>query len=250
MSPSIASSRCREPAVVRRPPRRRDWWEAAARRNRRSRRSARESPVAVRPSDAQQLGTEMFELIDRIADYRSSHEGRPPKSLRQLGVDSLTPNTIRRLAVQGRTFTVTVAYRRPAGPRGAELQCRRGRARAGRTQRGALRGLLRHAVRVRRDSRSSVDRDAVRRAAHGRLRCRRPERRGGGDQLGGVARLPAAVRRVASLRAQGKRSPAPAHRAHACLARAAIRRARPGGSSPSCCSAGSRSSRSRAGWSG
>ena len=39
----------------------------------------------------------------------------PRRRLRQLGVDSLTPNTIRRLAVQGRTFTVTVAYRRPQG---------------------------------------------------------------------------------------------------------------------------------------
>ncbi len=76
------------------------------------------------PSDAQQLGTEMFELIDRIADYRSSHEGRPPKTLRQLGVDSLTPNTIRRLAVQGRTFTVTIAYRRPQGR--AVLNCAAG----------------------------------------------------------------------------------------------------------------------------
>lgn len=72
-------------------------------------------PVGGAPSDAQQLGTEMFELIDRVADYRSSHEGRPPRSLRQLGVDSLTPGTIRRLAIQGRTFTVTVAYRRPQG---------------------------------------------------------------------------------------------------------------------------------------
>jgi hypothetical protein len=57
----------------------------------------------------------MFELIDRVADYRSSHAGKPPKSLRQLGVDSLTPGTIRRLATQGRTFTVTVEYRRPEG---------------------------------------------------------------------------------------------------------------------------------------
>lgn len=72
-------------------------------------------PVSGAPADAQQLGSEMFELIDRIADYRSSHEGRPPKSLRQLGVDSLTASTVRRLAIQGRTFTVTVVYRRPEG---------------------------------------------------------------------------------------------------------------------------------------
>ena len=67
------------------------------------------------PADAQQLATELFDLIDRVADYRSSHEGRPPRSLRQLGVDSLTPSTVRRLTVQGRTFQVTVAYRRKDG---------------------------------------------------------------------------------------------------------------------------------------
>jgi hypothetical protein len=72
-------------------------------------------PARGAPTDVQQLGTEMLELIDRVADYRSSHEGRPPKTLRTLGVDSLTPATVRRLAVQGRTFTVTVAYRRPEG---------------------------------------------------------------------------------------------------------------------------------------
>lgn len=76
------------------------------------------------PADAQQLGTEMFELIDRVADYRSSHEGKPPRNLRQLGVDSLTPNTVRRLAIQGRTFTVTVVYRRPENR--AVLSCSAG----------------------------------------------------------------------------------------------------------------------------
>jgi hypothetical protein len=69
-------------------------------------------PTGGAPADVQQLAGEMFELIDRVADYRSSHEGRPPRNLRQLGVDSLTPNTVRRMAVQGRTFTITVVYRR------------------------------------------------------------------------------------------------------------------------------------------
>ena len=70
------------------------------------------TPTGGAPADVQQLAGELFELIDRVADYRSSHEGRPPRSFRQLGVDSLTPNTVRRLAVQGRTFTITVVYRR------------------------------------------------------------------------------------------------------------------------------------------
>jgi hypothetical protein len=73
-------------------------------------------PTSGAPTDVQQLAGELFELIDRVADYRASHEGRPPRSFRQLGVDSLTPNTVRRLAVQGRAFTITVVYRR-AGDR-------------------------------------------------------------------------------------------------------------------------------------
>ena len=72
-------------------------------------------PTGGAPADAQQLGTELFELIDRVAGYRSSHDGKPPKTLRQLGVDSLTPASVRRLAVQGRTFTVTIAYRKSGG---------------------------------------------------------------------------------------------------------------------------------------
>ncbi len=72
-------------------------------------------PTGGAPADAQQLGTELFDLIDRVADYRSSPVGRPPRTLRQLGVDSLTPTTVRRLTVQGRTFQVTVAYRRKDG---------------------------------------------------------------------------------------------------------------------------------------
>jgi hypothetical protein len=69
-------------------------------------------PAGGAPADVQLLAGELFDLIDRVADYRSSHEGRPPRSFRQLGVDTLTPSTVRRLAVQGRTFLVTVAYRR------------------------------------------------------------------------------------------------------------------------------------------
>lgn len=74
-------------------------------------------PSGGAPADVQQLASEMFDLIDRVASYRSSHEGRPPRSLRQLGVDSLAPSTVRRLSVQGRTFVVTVAYRRPESRR-------------------------------------------------------------------------------------------------------------------------------------
>ena len=39
----------------------------------------------------------------------------PRRAFASSGVDSLAPNTVRRLAIQGRTFTVTVLYRRPKG---------------------------------------------------------------------------------------------------------------------------------------
>jgi hypothetical protein len=71
-------------------------------------------PVNGAPADAQQLGSEMFELID-ASPTTGPRTRESPQELRQLGVDSLTANTVRRLAVQGRTFTVTVVYRRPEG---------------------------------------------------------------------------------------------------------------------------------------
>ena len=39
--------------------------------------------------DAETLGQELFELVDRAIDYRGSHQGRPASSFRQMGVDSL-----------------------------------------------------------------------------------------------------------------------------------------------------------------
>ncbi len=65
--------------------------------------------------DAEGLGREVFELVDRAVDYRGSHRGRPARSLRQLGVDSLTPATARVLISLNREPVVTVAYRRPEG---------------------------------------------------------------------------------------------------------------------------------------
>ena len=40
--------------------------------------------------DAEVLGREIFELVDRAVDYRGSHRGRPAASFRQMGVESLT----------------------------------------------------------------------------------------------------------------------------------------------------------------
>lgn len=62
--------------------------------------------------DAETLGRELFELVDRAIDYRGSHRGRPATSLRQMGIDSLTPTTVRRLVNLAREPIVTVAFRR------------------------------------------------------------------------------------------------------------------------------------------
>jgi hypothetical protein len=57
----------------------------------------------------------VFELVDRAIDYRGSHRGRPAKSLRQMGVDSLTPATSRVLISVNREPVVTVEFRKPDG---------------------------------------------------------------------------------------------------------------------------------------
>jgi hypothetical protein len=62
--------------------------------------------------DAEILGREVFELVDRAIDYRGSHQGRPAGSFRQMGIDSLTPTTVRRLVNLAREPVVTVAFRR------------------------------------------------------------------------------------------------------------------------------------------
>ena len=65
--------------------------------------------------DAEGLGREVFELVDRAVDYRGSHRGRPARSLRQMGVDSLTPATARYLISVDREPIVTVSYRKVEG---------------------------------------------------------------------------------------------------------------------------------------
>ena len=63
--------------------------------------------------DARALGLEIFDLVDRAMAYRSSHQGRPATSLRQMGLESLTTHTVRRIVNVQREPVVTVAYRRP-----------------------------------------------------------------------------------------------------------------------------------------
>jgi hypothetical protein len=63
--------------------------------------------------DAHELGHEIFDLIDRAIAYRASHRGRPAATLRQMGIESLTPATVRRMVNLQREPVITVAYRRP-----------------------------------------------------------------------------------------------------------------------------------------
>jgi len=63
--------------------------------------------------DAHTLGAEIYDLIDRAVAYRSSHRGRPAASLTQMGIESLTPTTVRRMVNLQREPVITVAYRRP-----------------------------------------------------------------------------------------------------------------------------------------
>jgi hypothetical protein len=65
--------------------------------------------------DAETLGREIFDLVDRAMDFKGSHEGRPANNLRQMGVESLTSVVVRRVVNVQRDPVVTVAFRKPAG---------------------------------------------------------------------------------------------------------------------------------------
>jgi hypothetical protein len=65
--------------------------------------------------DANVLGREIFDLVDRAVDYRGSHRGRPGANLTQMGIESLTTNTVRRVVNVQREPVVTVAFRQTAG---------------------------------------------------------------------------------------------------------------------------------------
>jgi hypothetical protein len=65
--------------------------------------------------EAETLGREVFDLVDRAMDYRGSHEGRPANNLRQMGLESLTTATVRRVENVQREPVVTVSFRQTQG---------------------------------------------------------------------------------------------------------------------------------------
>jgi hypothetical protein len=78
-------------------------------------RHAADASVPPAQRDAQILGREIFELVDRAVDYRGSHQGRPANNLKQMGVESLTAATVRRVVNVQREPLVTVSFRQTGG---------------------------------------------------------------------------------------------------------------------------------------
>jgi hypothetical protein len=72
--------------------------------------------------DAAFLGQEIFVLVDRAADYKGSHRGRPPRSLKQMGLDSLAGPVVRRITTVSDSSVITVAYRQARGRRVASCE--------------------------------------------------------------------------------------------------------------------------------
>jgi hypothetical protein len=72
-------------------------------------------PADPAQAEAELLGREAADIIDRVLAYKSSHEGRLPVSLRQAGIDSLTPQFIRRLSLRGQEPSLLIIFRRTSG---------------------------------------------------------------------------------------------------------------------------------------
>ena len=73
------------------------------------------APAAADVEDARALGRELFEVMDKVMAYKASHFGNLPRSLTDIGVDSLTRGTVRRLTTADGTPALTVAFRRTDG---------------------------------------------------------------------------------------------------------------------------------------
>jgi len=74
-----------------------------------------DKPADPAQLEAELLGREAADVVDRVLAYKSAHQGKLPVSLRQAGLDSLTSQTIRRLTIRGREPVITVIFRRSAG---------------------------------------------------------------------------------------------------------------------------------------
>ncbi len=66
-------------------------------------------------ADASRLGREIFTLVDRAAEFRIANRGRAATSVRQLGIDSLTPEMARWVGVRNGRIVAGAAFRRTDG---------------------------------------------------------------------------------------------------------------------------------------
>ncbi|HET9602738.1 MAG TPA: hypothetical protein VFO96_00505 [Gemmatimonadales bacterium] len=66
-------------------------------------------------ADATTLGREIYHLLDLASDYRGSHRGRLPQTLRNLGIDSLTSDIARSINASAGQFTAGAAFRDRTG---------------------------------------------------------------------------------------------------------------------------------------
>lgn len=72
--------------------------------------------------NAQLLGRELAQIVDRVMAYRSSHRGQLPATLRLAGIDSLTPVFSREYTRQGGDPHITIRFRNLTGRQVASCQ--------------------------------------------------------------------------------------------------------------------------------
>lgn len=73
-------------------------------------------------SEAAELGAEITSVLDRVLAYATSRSGLKPRTVAEVGLDSLTPVIVRRVATEGTDLVVSAAFRRAEGRR--VVQCR------------------------------------------------------------------------------------------------------------------------------
>lgn len=77
----------------------------------------------VAEQEATQLGRDVFSLLDRLASYAASNQRKYPGSLREAGIDSLTPKLARQIDTK---VTPPIAYAMFRNPLGHTLTSCRG----------------------------------------------------------------------------------------------------------------------------
>lgn len=79
--------------------------------------AARRAPSAgdVAGQEATLLGRDVFDLLDRLAAYAASNQRKYPASLREAGIDSLTPKVARRIDTRTAPPMAFAMFRNPLG---------------------------------------------------------------------------------------------------------------------------------------